>query len=170
MSPWPNAYHLKTKHPGINEVLLTLSKNSESTEQPKLWQPSELSLHEHIHSQWTVGHTLQCSSVQRRRYGRFIFIHTFSICADQSWRTSYLQVLPAAPAGQVLHNEAVLSANGWSVLIPARAIPAAVAATFEEDRNITVSFEAREFMKGLPTGINNLLNHCGLDFSSFTFK
>lgn len=40
-----------------------------------------------------------------------------------------LEVLPAALAGQVLHNEAVFSAHRWPILVPGRAIPAAVAAT-----------------------------------------
>lgn len=57
---------------------------------------------------------------------------------DQLWITSHLEVLPAAPAGQILHNEAVFSAYRWPVLIPARAIPAAVATTFKEDGEVNV--------------------------------
>lgn len=38
-----------------------------------------------------------------------------------------LQVLPATAAGQVLHNEAVLSTDRGPILIPARATPAAAA-------------------------------------------
>lgn len=65
-----------------------------------------------------------------------------------------LKVLPAAPAGQVLHNEAVFSANRWPVLIPAGAIPTAVASTFNKDRETNISFKARKLQKkGLQTGL-----------------
>lgn len=45
----------------------------------------------------------------------------------------YLQVLPTAAAGQVLHNQTVLSTDWRSILIPARATPAAVTATFKNN-------------------------------------
>ena len=51
---------------------------------------------------------------------------------------SHLEVLPAAAAGQVLHDEAVLRANRRPILLPASSLPAppaaAVAATFRGDR------------------------------------
>lgn len=40
-----------------------------------------------------------------------------------------LKVLPTTAAGQVFHDETILSTDWWSVLIPARAAPAAVTAT-----------------------------------------
>lgn len=62
-----------------------------------------------------------------------------TVCTEsESWIISHLKVLPAAPAGQVLHNEAVFSAYRWPVLVPAGAIPATVAATFREDREIKI--------------------------------
>lgn len=66
---------------------------------------------------------------------------------------SHLKVLPAAPAGQVLHNEAVFSANRWPVLIPAGAIPTAVASTFNKDRETNISFKARKPQKKDQTGL-----------------
>ncbi len=63
-----------------------------------------------------------------------------SLYAVESWIISHLKVLPAAPAGQVLHNEAVFSAYRRPVLVPASAIPATVAATFTEDREIQIEF------------------------------
>lgn len=45
----------------------------------------------------------------------------------------YLEVLPTAAAGQVLHDETVLRTDWRSILIPARAAPAAVTATFKNN-------------------------------------
>jgi len=51
-------------------------------------------------------------------------------------RGPHLEVLPAAAAGQVLHDEAVLGADRGPILLPAGVAPApaTVAATFRGDR------------------------------------
>lgn len=75
----------------------------------------------------------------------------WGLYTDKSWIISHLEVLPAAPAGQVLHDEAVFSAYWWSVLVSARAIPATVAATLIENREINIEIGAT-FKKGQKTG------------------
>lgn len=64
---------------------------------------------------------------------------------------SHLKVLPAAPAGQVLHNEAVFSANRWPVLIPAGAIPAAVASTFNKTERLPFHLKPERSARSLQT-------------------
>lgn len=68
-----------------------------------------------------------------------------------------LQVLPAAAAGQVLHNQTVLSTDWRSILIPARATPAAVTATFKNN-STWKKLENTKMAKTQTTGLGYQMN------------